>query len=91
MSDPRKVFSSVDAAPQVLYAKRDEDSQVAHPILADSAGRLIISSLVPKEYDGIELSPANQPTTITYKLGGVTVATLTLTYSGSDITTITRT
>jgi hypothetical protein len=91
MADPRKVFSSVDAAPQVLFAKRDEDSQIAHPVLADSAGRLIISSLVPKEYDSIELSPANQPTTILYKLAGLTVATLTLTYSGSDISSVVRT
>ena len=41
-------------------------------------------------YDNIVLDPPAQPTTITYKLGSDTVATLTLTYSGSDVATITR-
>lgn len=50
--------------------------------------------LVPKIYDYIELSPATQPTTIIYKSGGtngMVVATLTITYSGSNIASVTRT
>lgn len=43
------------------------------------------------QYDEIDFSPSSAaPTTITYKLLGVTKATLTLTYSGSDITSIVR-
>lgn len=94
MTTQKKEYSSVDAGPIVLYGKKDADSQFAFPVLVDSAGRLLLSSLVPVEYDYISLSPADQPTTITYKLGGsggTTVATLTLTYSGSDVSTVTRT
>lgn len=90
----KKEFSAIDAAPAVLYAKRTTDDVFAYPLLADSVGRLIISSLVPYEYDYISLSPADVPTTIVYKLGGsggTTVATLTLTYSGSDVSSVTRT
>ena len=47
----------------------------------------------PGSYDSIVLSPPAQPTTITYRQGGPTgtvVATLTLTYSGSDVASVTR-
>lgn len=50
--------------------------------------------LVPKAYDYIYMSPAAQPTTVIYKIGGsggTTVATLTITYSGTDIESVTRT
>lgn len=93
MTTKKKEFSAIDSAPAVLYAKTDRDDVFAYPVLVDSAGRLILSSLVPAEYDYIDLSPPNQPTTITYKLGGiggVVVATLTLTYSGSDVATVSR-
>lgn len=49
--------------------------------------------LVPKIYDYISLSPASLPTTVVYKTGGAsgtTVATLTIVYSGTDISTVTR-
>ncbi len=52
------------------------------------------SSLVPKLYDYISLTyTGTNPTTIVYKTGGAsgtTVATLTLTYSGDDVTSVTR-
>lgn len=62
-------------------------------IRVDSTGSLAsISGLTPAagSYDNIVLDPPAKPTTITYKLGETTVATLTLTYSGDDIETITR-
>lgn len=55
---------------------------------------VIASSLVPLEYDYISLTPPSQPTTIVFKSGGAsgtTVATLTIVYSGTDISTVTRT
>jgi len=56
---------------------------------------LIESSLVPSSYDYISLSYTGSDLTgIVYKTGGsggTTVATLTLTYSGGNISTITRT
>lgn len=52
------------------------------------------SALVGEAYDYIVASPnMTQPTTLTYKLGGsggTTVATLTFAYSGTDVTSITR-
>lgn len=53
-----------------------------------------IFQLVPKVYDYISLTPPSLPTSIIFKTGGsggATVATLTIVYSGSDISTITRT
>ena len=67
------------------------------PSVVDKYGRSITidaTALVPTSYDYIFLDPATNPTTIIYKTGGsegTTVATLTLTYSGDDITSITRT
>lgn len=92
---PKQEFSAQDASPSVLYAKQDLNSKFAEPVLADSNNILLVSSgLVPPLYDYIELSPANQPTSIVFKQGGsggTTVSTLTITYSGSDIETVTRT
>jgi hypothetical protein len=55
----------------------------------------ILSSLVPQVYDYISLGyTGNNITTVVYKTGGAggtTVATLTLAYSESNITSITRT
>lgn len=92
----KKVFSASDAHPTVLHAKRDADSEIAYPILVDPSGALVVSGslgggIPPSGYDYIDLSPANKPTTITYKSGGSggsTVATLTLTYSGNDVQTV---
>lgn len=54
-----------------------------------------ISALVPKVYDYISLSyTGDNITGVVYKTGGsggTTVATLTLTYSGSNVTSVTRT
>lgn len=55
---------------------------------------VISSGLVPLEYDYVSLTPPDLPTVIVFKTGGssgTTVATLTITYSGTDIATVTRT
>ena len=55
----------------------------------------IISALVPSAYDYISLSyTGSNLTGVVYKSGGAagtTVATLAIAYSGSDITSVTRT
>jgi hypothetical protein len=64
----------------------------------DTNGNLAIrnfSTLVPEEYDYIDLTyTGDDLTTVTYKTGGsggTTVATLTLTYTASVLQTVTRT
>lgn len=72
----------------------------SHSLLVDSAGSLVVSgnsgtlsvdvinTLVPTAYDYVAMSPTGtNPTTIVYKIGGsggITVATLTLTYDASN-------
>lgn len=92
----KKVFSATDAHPTVLHAKRDADSEIAHPVLVGSDGGLIIGGgLVPAVYDYVELLPAGEPpTTVNFKTGGsggTLVGTLTITYSSGKIATVTRT
>lgn len=59
------------------------------------AALLSASKLIPYNFDYISVSyTGNNITTVVYKTGGsggTTVATLTITYSGSKISTITRT
>ena len=61
----------------------------------NSAGEVLVSSLVPEKYDYISLGyTGSNLTSVVYKSGGAsgtTVATLTLAYSGSDLTSVTRT
>ena len=62
-------------------------------ISVDSNGGLsAVAGLAPAagSYDNIVLNPPAKPTTIAYKLGATTVSTLTLTYSGDDVSTITK-
>lgn len=63
------------------------------PILTDTAGNLnvnVLSGFVPTAFDEIVLTyvpsgnGAGQIATATYKLATATVATLTMTYNGSD-------
>lgn len=54
---------------------------------------LNVSQLVPAEYDSIELIPPAKPTVIRYYVGGLSgtlVATLTLSYDGDDVSTVSR-
>jgi hypothetical protein len=52
-----------------------------------------IPGLAIPEHDHITLTPPSQPTTVVYRQGGpsgAVVATLTLTYSGTDVATVAR-
>lgn len=42
MANEKKVFSAVDASPEVLYAKVDASSELAYPIICDTDGSLNI-------------------------------------------------
>lgn len=54
-------------------------------------GTLNIGSLVPTSYDEIDLSYTGANLTgVVYKKAAATVATLALTYSGSNLTKVTR-
>lgn len=51
----------------------------------------IYSGLVPQRYDEIAMGyTSGDLTSVIYKLGGVTVATLTLSYTGADLTGVVR-
>lgn len=68
----------------------DANKNIVNPATAEGQTYL----LVPKTYDYISMSPASQPTTVIYKRGGsggTTVATLTIAYSGTDVSSVTRT
>jgi hypothetical protein len=87
-----KVFNFFRENESPVVAGVDADG-APRPLKTDSSGSLSVETGLapsPGTYDNIVLDPPSQPTTITYKLGSTTVATLTLTYSGSDIATITR-
>jgi cellulose biosynthesis protein BcsQ len=52
-----------------------------------------ISGLVPEQYDYVLLDPPSLPTTITFKVGGASgtiIATLVLTYVGTDLESVSR-
>jgi hypothetical protein len=52
----------------------------------------VANSFAPEQYDEIVLGyTGTDLTTVTYKLGGVTVGTLTLSYTGTDLTGVVRT
>lgn len=78
------------------------DAKTPIPVAVDPATGEILTGtetigLVPQAYDYISIPSYdgnNNPLTVIYKVGGsggTTVATLTLTYSGSNIATVTRT
>jgi hypothetical protein len=72
------------------------DGTNAVAIKTNSAGELMVSSLVPEKYDYVGLTwTSGNPTTIVFKVGGAsgtTIATLTLTFDvDSNPLTITRT
>ena len=50
-----------------------------------------INSLIPVEYDELELAyTVNDLTSVIYKLGGATVATLTLSYTTGKLTGVVK-
>ena len=82
-TDPKRVYQSHDAAPAVLYAKRDQDSENAYPI-AFGLG------LAPYDYVSRVLTDSVTET-YTFKTGGAsgtTVGTIIVVYTDSTLATI---
>jgi len=68
------------------------DGTNLHDLTVDSGGRLLLSSLIPYEYDNLVLGyTGSDLTSVVYKKGVTTVATLTLGYTDSKLTSIART
>lgn len=83
----KKEYGASDAAPHVMYAKRDGSSQIAYPM---TAGMFNPGFAIP-EYDSIAISYVAAGTNgtgeihnVVYSYSGSTVATLTLGYDASS-------
>jgi len=90
----RPVFETKTGA-KIVYGHDETDAQA---FLTDSEGKLIVkalSSLVPSEYDYIGITrTGGNITSVVYKTGGAggtTISTLTLTYTGSNLDSVTKT
>lgn len=77
----KKVFSAPDAAPVVLYAKKDANSQFAYPLIQS----MLNPGFSIPMYDEIDADSMSRPTSVIFKLSGSTVATLSITYTGSAV------
>lgn len=67
------------------------DIPVATVVRSGSVYQEIVQGLVNQPYDEIALSYTGSDLTgVVYKLGGVTVATLTLGYTGTNLTSVVR-
>jgi len=92
---PRKISDIADGEIS-LYGSSDGGT-TWHPVKVDSSGRInFLSGLIPYAYDYVSLSyTGTNLTGVVYRDGGNTgtvVATLTLTYDGSDnLETVTKT
>lgn len=86
-----KEYSCNDAKPIVNYGY---DGSEIKKLRVDSLGTtmaMMVNSLVPKEYDTIELTYTGTDVTgVVYKVGTTTVATLTLTYTDGKLTKVVR-
>lgn len=72
-------------------ASVNPDIAVATTVKNGSVYQEIVSGLVNQPYNSIDLSyTGTNLTGVTYKLNGVTVVTLVLGYSGSTLTSVTR-
>ena len=79
-------LASTDA---VIEADEIGTNADGKPILRQNV--LALQALVPAAFDEVALAyTGDDLTTVTYKLAGVTVATLTLGYTGTNLTSITR-
>lgn len=84
MTTIKKEFSAVDAAPMILYAKRDANSQNAYPITADYFMR---GMYIPQHDTEIADETNSNNITVTYTLSGSTVAIKTIVKVGK-VTTV---
>lgn len=72
-------------------ASVNPDIPVATVVCSGSVYQEIVQGLVNQPYDEIALSYTGTDLTgVVYKLGGVTVATLTLAYTGTNLTSVVR-
>jgi hypothetical protein len=72
---------------------QERSLQKINAVLNDGVPSLEGLAPAPGTYDSIVLDPPDKPTTITYRTGGpsgTVIATLTLTYSGDDVASVTR-
>ncbi len=74
------------------YTSTNNDYRVAKRSIGGADFQLFGNGLVPEAYDEVTLSYTGADVTgVVYKLASATVATLTLGYSGSNLTSVTRT
>lgn len=91
---PGEVLDGTQEGP-VIHGMVGGASGTVAPFAVGSGGALIISGLVPDEYDYIALSYTGTDVTgVVYKTGGsggTTVATLVLAYTSGNLTSVTKT
>ena len=96
VSQNQNVANSPTNAYPVGVFKQSNGTELQAVVCVDSTGQEIPPpiQLVPVAYDYISLAYTGaNVTTVIYKMGGAlgtTVATLTLGYTGSDLTSVTR-
>ena len=90
MTRVKRLFSTVDAKPQAMYAKRNIDDEEVYPVLTNEFGNLLISQGISlPSYDQQTVDESDQNNiTITYKMSSSVVAVKTIAKSG-DVTDIT--
>jgi hypothetical protein len=87
MTITKREYSAADAATAVLYIKQDGDDTVAYPV---TAAMLNPGFAIP-QYTKIILSYSGSTLTgVVYYNGTPSVATLTLAYTGSNLTLVTK-
>jgi len=95
LKHPRKISDITDG--EIAIYGSSDGGTTWYPVKVDDAGRInFLGGLIPHAYDYIALSyTGSNLTGVVYKTGGsggTTVATLALTYDGSDnLETITKT
>ena len=91
LKESNRQVAAFSGGPSVVGLK-DSNGQALNPASEETSKA--IAGLVTTPFDYISIDPPSQPTTIIYKRGGAsgtTVATLTIAYSGSNISTVTKT
>ena len=87
MTTEKREHSTADSAPVVLYAKTDADSTAAFPLLAS----MFNPGFAIPQHTKIILSYSGSTLTgVVYYNGIPSVATLTLAYTGSNLTLVTK-
>lgn len=97
LSDGKQFYNAItQAVSNTMSAYKDSSGRgVQAEVDATNAVKVTAGGLVPYNYDQITINTYNandDPTSVTYKLDGATLATLTITYDASNrITNVTRT